>query len=84
MELNKTNGCWEEYGTTELDDVAYHLYCNFVREFIFSSNETRAKIANQFYVMDQKDNEKNIYKKYYVQAEAILRNKKINKLKNGI
>ena len=72
--INKSKGKWYNYKIwmdrhtpTEIDDLAYHLYCK----------KRRSKYCQQQIVILEN---KITYKKYYIEAKQLLRNEKLNKI----
>lgn len=74
MELDKSWGSWK-YGTSLLDDVAYSLY------LIHRKNNSKPNYApyttQELFIFGS-----DIYKRYYDQAELIIRREKILQLKS--
>lgn len=76
MEFDKSIGCWDEIFATELDDIAYSLYIESIDK---DSDEIEELMVQGFFVRWK---ELEYISKYYESAQLILRNEKLNKIKN--
>ena len=77
MEFDKSigPGYWCLSDSTPLDDIAFSLLCDNIKK-------KNGEYRNQIFFNRWK--EEFPYKQYYDQAKVILRNEKLNKIKNGI